>query len=82
MTDLSHLVKPGATIALRVTPGASRNRIDVTQVPISVHVTVPPEGGKANTAARDLLAQSLGIARTRLSLVRGQRSRDKLFRID
>ena len=82
MTDLSHLVKPGATIELCVTPKASRDRIDVTADPLRIYVTAPPEDGKANEAVRKLLAKALGIAKTRLTLARGQTSHDKVFRID
>lgn len=82
MTDLSDRVKPGATIAVRATPKASRDRIDDGIDPLRVYVTAPPEDGKANEAIRRLLAKSLGIAKSRLTLVRGQSARDKVFRID
>lgn len=82
MTDLSHLVKPGAEISLRVTPGASRDRIEADDTGIRVWVTAVPEGGKANRAVQKLLAKVLGVAKSRLTLVRGQTSRDKVFRID
>lgn len=82
MTDLSDRVKPGATIAVRVTPKASRDRIDADAGPIRVYVTAPPEDGKANAAVQKLLAKSLGIAKSRLTLIRGMGARDKVFRID
>lgn len=81
MTDLSHLVRPGAEIAVRVTPRAARARIEVVDGAIRVYVTVVPEDGKANAAVVTLLAKALGIAKSRLSLVRGQTSRNKVFRI-
>lgn len=82
MTDLADRVKPRATIAVRVTPKASRDRIAVGTDPLRIHVTAPPEDGKANEAVRRLLAESLGIPKSRLTLVRGQTSRDKIFRVD
>lgn len=82
MTDLSHLAKPGAEIAVRVTPRASRDRIDVEDGAIRVYVTVVPEDGKANQAVVKLLAKALGVAKTRLVLVRGATARDKVFRVD
>ncbi|MFH5776875.1 DUF167 domain-containing protein [Paracoccus broussonetiae] len=82
MTDLSHLAQPGAEIAVRVTPRASRNAVIVEEGAIRVYVTVVPEDGKANAAVVKLLAKALGIARSRLVLVRGATSRDKLFRVD
>lgn len=82
MTDLSHLARPGAEIAVRVTPKASRDRIAVEDGMIRVYVTVVPEDGKANQAVVKLLARALGVAKTRLTLVRGAASRDKVFRLD
>ncbi|KPP83335.1 MAG: hypothetical protein HLUCCO07_12730 [Rhodobacteraceae bacterium HLUCCO07] len=80
--DLSHLARPGAEIAVRVTPKASRNRITHEAGTIRVHVTVAPESGKANVAVQKLLAKAMGVAKSRLVLLRGQTARDKLFRID
>lgn len=82
MEDLSHLVRAGAEIALRVTPKASRNVITQGQEGLRAYVTVVPEDGKANAAVIALLAKSLGIAKGRLTLIRGATSRDKVFRID
>lgn len=82
MTDLSHLALPGAEIAVRVTPRASRNAVVVDGEIIRVLVTVVPEDGKANSAVVKLLAKALGVAKSRLELVRGATSRDKLFRLD
>ena len=82
MTELSHLAKSGAEIALRVTPKASRNAIVAGEDGLRAYVTVAPEDGKANAAVAKLLAKALGIAKTRLTLIRGQTARDKVFRID
>lgn len=82
MTDLTHLARPGAEIAIRVTPKASRDRILVEGEDIRVYVTTVPEDGKANAAVQKLLAKALGVPKTRLVLVRGATSRDKVFRID
>jgi uncharacterized protein YggU (UPF0235/DUF167 family) len=82
MTDLTHLATPGAEIAVRVTPKASRNKIELQDGAIRVYVTTAPENGKANAAVQKLLAKALGLAKSRLTLVRGQTSRDKLFRLD
>lgn len=82
MTDLSHLAQPGAEIAVRVTPRASRNAVLVDGEMLRVTVTVVPEDGKANAAVIKLLAKALGIAKSRLVLVRGATSRDKVFRVE
>ena len=74
--------EPGAEIAVRVTPRASRNAVVQDGDVLRVYVTVPPEGGKANAAVVKLLAKSLGIAKSRLTLLRGQSAREKVFRVD
>jgi len=81
MTDLSHLSAPGTEIAVRVTPKASRNTIVAEDGAIRVYVTCVPEDGKANAAVQKLLAKALGVARSRLVLVRGATARDKVFRV-
>ncbi|MBO9396311.1 DUF167 domain-containing protein [Shimia sp. R9_2] len=73
---------PGAEIAVRVTPKASRNAVVQDGDVLRVYVTVVPEGGKANAAVAKLLAKTLGVAKSRLTLVRGQTSREKVFRLD
>lgn len=81
LPDLSHLALPGAEIALRVTPNARRAGIVPGEV-LRVSVTEVPEDGRATAAARALLAQAMGVAKTRLTLVRGAKARDKVFRLD
>ena len=82
MTDLSHLAQPGATFAIRVTPNARRAGVDLVDSQIRIGVTETPEAGKATEAARAALAKALGVAKTRLTLLRGATSRDKVFRLD
>ncbi|MCT8330478.1 DUF167 domain-containing protein [Albidovulum sediminis] len=81
MDDLSRLALPGTDIPVRVTPRASRNAVVSEGGAIRVYVTVVPEDGKANEAVRKLLAAALGVAKSRLVLVRGQTARDKVFRV-
>ncbi|PYC48949.1 hypothetical protein DI396_02440 [Litorivita pollutaquae] len=78
---LADLATTGAQIAVRVTPKAARNRITVEEGAIRIYVTTVPEGGKANAAVQKLLAKSLGVAKSRLRLKRGETSRDKVFEI-
>ncbi|MFE3838639.1 DUF167 domain-containing protein [Pseudogemmobacter sonorensis] len=81
LPDLSALAQPGAQIAVRVTPNARRAALE-PGAPLRIFVTVVPEGGKATDEARAMLARAMGVAKTRLVLVRGAKSRDKLFRLD
>ena len=81
LPDLSHLALPGQDLQVRVTPKAGRNTVTVVGDQIKVAVTAAPENGKANDAVRELLATALGLAPSRLHLIRGATSRDKLFRV-
>ncbi|HWL56173.1 MAG TPA: DUF167 domain-containing protein [Paracoccus sp. (in: a-proteobacteria)] len=82
MTDLSQFAQPGTEFAVRVTPRASRNAVAVEEGKLRVTVTTVPEDGKANAAVVKLLSKALGVAKTRIVLVRGATSRDKVFRIE
>jgi uncharacterized protein YggU (UPF0235/DUF167 family) len=46
-----------------------------------VKVRAKPQDGAANAAVAALLANALGIAPSRLDLVRGATAREKVFRI-
>jgi uncharacterized protein YggU (UPF0235/DUF167 family) len=76
---LSALAQPGAELKVRVTPRAGRNEVSQAAGRISVRVTAPPEDGKANAVVQSLLARALGIAKSRLTLIRGSTARDKVF---
>ena len=81
LPDLSARALPGATFAVRATPRAKRNAIEDGD-PLRIWVTAPADEGRANDAVRKLLAKALGVAPTRLTLIRGQTARDKLFQLD
>lgn len=81
LADLSARARPGATFALRAKPGARRNALEDGE-PLRVWVTAPPQDGRATEAIRKLLAKALGVASTRLTLVKGATARDKVFRLD
>jgi uncharacterized protein len=82
MTDTRDLAVSGAEIAVRVTPNAGREQVTLDGSRFLIRVTVTSEDGKANKAVQKLLAKALGVAPTRLSLLRGASARDKVFRLD
>jgi uncharacterized protein (TIGR00251 family) len=67
---------------IRVQPKAKRNVIEVDGDRIVVRVTAAPEDGKANDAVVTLLAKKLGIAKGRITVVRGHKARDKQLEIE
>jgi uncharacterized protein YggU (UPF0235/DUF167 family) len=64
-------------LTLRVTPGARVEAVSIEAGRVVVKVRAKPEDGKANAAVLDLLATALGVATSRLRLLRGATGRDK-----
>lgn len=79
MNDLSHLAVAGTLFAVRVTPKAARDDVLLRDGQIRVNVTSVPEGGKATAAAIKLLAKAMAVPKSRLTVVRGDTSRDKVI---
>jgi uncharacterized protein (TIGR00251 family) len=69
-------------LRVRVQPKASRNALVVEDDGrIRVALTAPPVEGEANEALKAFLAKTLGVPRRAVSLVQGEKSRDKTVRI-
>ena len=69
----------GASVRLRVVPGARRTELVGTAGgALRLRVAAPPVEGKANEAVLAFLAAALGTRARALRLVAGERSRDKV----
>ena len=74
---------PQARVTLRVQPGARRNEVvGLVEGVLRVRVTAPAQGGKANRAVVQLLADLLGVPRGRIRILRGHASRDKVIFVE
>ena len=69
-------------LAVRVTPGARVEALEIAAGKLQAKVRAKPEDGKANKAVLALLASALDIAPSRLQLIAGATSREKRFQID
>ena len=70
-------------LRVRVQPRASRNEIVAWEGDgLRMRVSAPPVDGKANRAVTRLIAKALGVGRTSVTVVKGERSRDKVVAID
>lgn len=69
-------------LAVRVTPGARTEGVEIEDGRVIIKVRAKPQDGAANAAVLVLLAKALGSAPSRLALLRGATSREKLIRID
>ena len=69
-------------LRLRVAPGAARAGIVGRHGDAwKLRVTAPAEGGRANDAVVRLLADTLAVPRTSVTLVSGQSARDKIVEL-
>jgi uncharacterized protein (TIGR00251 family) len=69
-------------LRLRVAPGAARSAVVGRQGEAwKVRVAAPPEAGRANDAVVRLLAETLALPRTSVTLVSGHRTRDKIVEL-
>ena len=72
-----------ARLKLHVTPGAREDLLAGWQGDsLRVKIRARPEKGRANEAVLRFLAGRLNLTRSRLALVRGATSRDKLIEVD
>jgi len=71
-----------ARLQIKVSPGASRNAIGSWMGDtLKLSVTTAPEKGKANEAVIELLAEVLGLPKSRISIVRGHGQSQKLVEV-
>lgn len=75
------LIDGEGRLALRVTPGARVEALEIADGRLAAKVRAKPEDGKANEAVRDLIARALELAPSRVELLRGATSREKQFRV-
>lgn len=75
-------------LSIRLTPNGGRDAIDGVETGsdgeryLKARVSVAPEKGKANKALIALLARSLSIPKSSLSLISGDTARKKILRIE
>jgi uncharacterized protein (TIGR00251 family) len=76
-------LQPKANIRVKVQPRASSNQVVGYRGDVLVlRVTAPPVRGQANVATVSLLAEALGVARSRVRIVRGHASREKVVVVE
>lgn len=78
---LRALIDEQGRLAVRVTPGARSETITIIGTGVGVKVRAKPQEGAANTAVIQLVARAFDLAPSRVELLRGATSREKLLRI-
>lgn len=71
------------TFAVRVIPRARKNEVTTRDDgALVVRTTAAPVDGRATEAVRLMVAEHLGVRPRLVTLVAGERSRNKVFRVD
>jgi len=74
---------PAATFAVRVVPRSAKEGVAGYEGGVlRIRLNAPPVEGKANEALGRFLAKALGVPRGSVSLVSGEKGRNKIVRID
>jgi uncharacterized protein YggU (UPF0235/DUF167 family) len=84
LPDAAHLrtrIDVGGRLAVKVTPGAREEAVVLTGDGVLVKVRAPADKGAANQAVAQLLARALDVAPSRIEMLRGATSRQKVFAV-
>ena len=72
-----------ALLNVKVVPGASRDRVAGKYGDgIKVQVSAPPEGGRANRAVEQVLAEALGVKAQQVRVVKGHAQPRKVVEVE
>jgi uncharacterized protein (TIGR00251 family) len=75
-------VGDGVQFAVKVVPGAARDRVvGLLGNRLKVQVAAPPEGGKANARLCELLAAELGVATRAVQVISGAGNARKIVAV-
>jgi len=77
-----HETSSGITFAIKVQPRARRNAVvgELGEA-LKIALTAAPVDGRANDACIEFLAERLDLPRSSITIISGQRSRNKVIRI-
>ena len=70
------------TVSVKLTPGASREAIEWDGQGWKVWVRAKPKDNEANEALVKLFSKTLKIPKSKVVLIRGHKSREKVLEID
>jgi uncharacterized protein (TIGR00251 family) len=77
------MLVPEAELTVRLQPRGKRNAIgEERDGVLRVSVAAPPVDGQANAALCKLIAKRARVARGRVTVIKGERSRDKVVRVE
>ncbi|OGG87040.1 hypothetical protein A3B87_02185 [Candidatus Kuenenbacteria bacterium RIFCSPHIGHO2_02_FULL_39_13] len=68
-------------IKVKVIPKAKVNKVIRKDDQYRIHTAFPPDKGKANQAVIKLLSKELAIPKSKISIIKGKKSREKIIEI-
>ncbi len=69
-------------ISVRVKPNSKEEKVDkLLENEYVLRVKAPPKEGKANLAVIELLSEHFGIAKSRIVILKGHKSKNKIVQI-
>lgn len=75
-------IKTGVRLHLYVQPGGKKSEVlGEHDGALKIRIQAPPVEGKANAAVVEFVAELLGVPRSRVTLIRGEKSRQKVVEI-
>jgi uncharacterized protein (TIGR00251 family) len=82
--DFVRPTQGGAYVKIRVSPGAKSTAIKGSygEEALRLSVAAPPIGGRANAEVERYLAALIGVEKSRVAVVKGASSRDKLILVE
>ena len=81
VSAIEALIYERGLLQVRVTPGARMDDVSILEGQLAVKTRAKPQDGAANEAITAVVAKALGIAPSRVELIRGETSRQKVLRI-
>jgi uncharacterized protein (TIGR00251 family) len=77
------MAAPSTRLRVRVSPGARRGGVAGRVGEVwKLRVTAPAEGGRANEAVVELLADAVDVPRRQVALVSGHTAREKVVELE
>ena len=77
-TQLLQTVKDGVQISCHIQPGCKVEEIKIIENSLNIKTNAQPKDNEANTEIIKVLSKLLGISKSNLHIIRGQKDRNKI----
>ena len=83
MADWCRKSADGWLLAIHIQPGAKRSQVaGLHGDALKIRIAAPPLQGRANAALETFIAAALGITKSKVSVVKGLQSREKIVAVN